>query len=92
MDNVREEIGNYFEWADRIVFLGFSYANVNMDLFPRIENASKVVFGTCKDMSQPNTQHARTRLNSLVDPTLRRTALSPTTCADLFDDFELSLC
>lgn len=91
-DNVRDEIGNYFRWADRIVFLGFSYANVNMDLFPKIENAAKAVFGTSKDMSAANTEHARSRLNRLVDNINCRTVLSPTTCAQLFDDFELRLC
>jgi hypothetical protein len=91
-ENVRENIKEYFSWAQRIVFLGFSYANVNMDLFPRIKDGSKEVFGTCKDMSSPNIEHAKVRLNSLVDPALRRAAFSPTTCATLFDDFELRLC
>jgi hypothetical protein len=89
---VKEEIRDYFKWAERIVFLGFSYANVNMDLFPRIENAAKEVFGTAKGMSEPNIQHARSRLNRLVDNINRRAILSPTSCAQLFDDFELRLC
>ena len=91
-DNIKEEIGNYFRWADRIVFLGFSYANVNVELFPKIENAAKRVFGTSKDMSFANAEHARLRLNRLVDDANARAILSPTTCAQLFDDFELQLC
>jgi hypothetical protein len=91
-DNIREEISDYFRWADRIVFLGFSYANVNIELFPRIENAAKMVFGTSKGMSFANTEHARSKLNWLVDAANARATLSPTACAQLFDDFELQLC
>lgn len=91
-ENVREEIADYFRWADRIVFLGFSYANVNMDLFPVVEGAAKEVFGTSKDMSAPNAEHARLRLNRILDNINRRAILSATTCAQLFDDFELRLC
>jgi hypothetical protein len=91
-DNIREEISDYFKWADRIVFLGFSYANVNVELFPRIENSAKRVFGTSRGMSAANTEHARLKLNWLVDAANARATLSPTNCAKLFDDFELQLC
>jgi hypothetical protein len=91
-DNVRNEIEDYFMWANRIVFLGFSFANVNMDLFPTIDGAAKEVFGTSMAMSAPNTDHARNRVNRLVDNVNRRAVLSPTNCAQLFDDFELRLC
>jgi hypothetical protein len=92
-DNIKAEIHNYVQWADRVICLGFSYANVNMALFP-MPNTNQVrtrqVIGTCFEMSGPNQDYARAQLNRKFDFT-QRAAIADVTCAKLFDDFDLQL-
>jgi hypothetical protein len=90
-DNIKQQISEHLSWSDRIVVLGFSYANVNMDLFPRLKNSSHSVVGTSLGMSEHNRQVAKQQLNYKLDNGLDRTILSPVSCAQLFDDFDLSL-
>lgn len=90
-ENIRTEIQEYFGWANRIVFLGFSYANVNMDLFPQMPDSNKKVFGTSMGMSEHNSRHAQTRLNNQLSNINRGTEFVSGSCAQLFDDFELQL-
>ena len=92
-ENVKEEIRNYVNWADRIISLGFSYANVNMALFP-LPRGNKMrgreVVGTCFKMSDPNQAYARDQLNLRFDSYSHAT-IANVNCARLFDDFELRL-
>lgn len=89
-ENVKDEIRKSVEWADRIICLGFSYANVNMALFPGGDQRGREVVGTCFEMSEPNQVFALTQLNSRFDR-YRRAAIANVRCAKLFDDFDLRL-
>lgn len=92
-DNVRQEIRSYVRWADRIICLGFSYANVNMELFPLpgVDHARhREVVGTSFEMSAPNQQYALAQLNRRFD-NYKEATLANVKCARLFDDFELQL-
>jgi hypothetical protein len=92
-DNIKDDIRNYVTWADRVICLGFSYANVNMELFPTLDpnlRRAREVVGTCFEMSAPNQEYARTQLNQKFDR-YERSTLADVKCAKLFDDFELRL-
>ena len=89
-DNVAQEIDEYCRWCERIVFLGFSYANVNMNLFPESAN-QKVVLGSSYMMSKPNSEYAKNTLNYKFCRGNDRTQFADATCARLFDDFDLLL-
>jgi hypothetical protein len=92
-DNIKQQIGEYVDWADRVICLGFSYANVNMALFPFPDpnyTRGREVVGTCFEMSQPNQDYAREQLNRRFDG-YRQSTIANVKCAKLFDDFELQL-
>jgi hypothetical protein len=92
-ENVKDEIRSYVHWADRVISLGFSFANVNMALFPLpgINHArSREVVGTCFEMSGPNQEFARDQLNRPFDAS-QGAVIANVKSAKLFDDFELRL-
>lgn len=90
-DNIKEQVSEYLSWAKRVVVLGFSYANVNMQLIPKLTDRKRRILGTSLGMSEHNTQIALATLAGKLCNTKAAANLSPVTCAQLFDDFALSL-
>lgn len=89
-ENVVQQIAEYCEWAERIVFLGFSFANVNMNLFPKIEGRRKII-GSSYKMSRANADLAKARLDQKFSRGVAKSELADVPCAQRFDDFDLLL-
>ncbi len=62
----RDLIDNVLKEAKRIFFLGFGYADENLEVLNLIENFNKYqrIFGTAKDLSKNEIQKIKEKLNS----------------------------
>lgn len=83
--------------ADRLVFLGFAYWRMNLDLIMPIGNTSReresnrICFGTILQMSESNEGQVRTELGirRKLDP--KSVTLSNTPCSAFIDEHSRSL-
>lgn len=75
--------------AEVIVFLGFSYGDMNMQLLRTRKNISGRVFGTSMGMSEPNTAISKRDIRVVVDGSVtdKNIQLASLTCNKLLNDY-----
>jgi hypothetical protein len=76
--------------AEVVVYLGFSYGNMNMDLLSLQESQSKEIFGTCFGISLPNRKSIEEDIicsMGSVRNCVENVHLADMTCADILKSY-----
>ena len=94
VDEELAEVRSVVADAHRIVFLGFTYHNQNVDLLtPEGEKNARKVYGSAYGMSAPDTEHAEltVRKNLLKFASYRCTLRNNLAARQLLDEYSREL-
>jgi hypothetical protein len=89
-----DEIRYSIKWANRLVFLGFAFHELNMNLIKPyanelVNNSSSECLATCYKISPSDQEKIRVEINSLFG--FNNIRLADMVCNDFFGHFSRSL-
>jgi hypothetical protein len=81
------KIQSLWQEAEQIIFLGFAYHPMNLDILGPAKSPTKQIFGTSLGLSGPNQSAIETQLLSMFSNDLSTLTLQGIGCHDLLEQF-----
>ncbi|MFW8589883.1 hypothetical protein ACOI22_03675 [Glaciecola sp. 2405UD65-10] len=90
----RERLQSVLNKAERIIFLGFAFHPINMELFKCVaekKEPEKLIYSTTFGMSDSDKEMVTRQLESLFSVDASKIQTKDVTCSKLFSEYQLSL-
>jgi len=81
------KIQSLWQGAEQIIFLGFAYHPMNLDILGAAKSPLKKIFGTSLGLSEPNQFAIETQLSGMFSDNLSSLTLQGIGCHDLLERF-----